>query len=191
MNKKFTFCVLALLVFTLALLTASCKTAEFGFEVVDVNGMIYDFANRPVAYCDVSLGRWHKSSTDINGRFTITKVPLGKYTITGHKKGYEHYSDEVIIRDKGQIIYIRLPSQNQLLSLLDEALTANNLSIAEEMAERAFHIDPNNQETLLYYAAVKFRQKDYQKAISFLETAKNLGSKDSYVDKFLTQLKEI
>ena len=169
----------------------SCKTAEFGHKVIDLHGMVYDFSNRPVANCEVSLGRKYKSVTDINGRFTMPKVPVGTYILTGHKAGFENYTDEVAVRDRGQIIYFRMPSQNQLLDLVDEALSANNLTLAEELAEQAYKIDKSNTEMLFYYATVKFRQRDYIRAILFLGTAKNLGSKDLFVDKFLTLLWEL
>ena len=45
-----------LMIFAMAALFISCKTAEFGFKTTDVNGMVYDFSNRPVAYCEISLG---------------------------------------------------------------------------------------------------------------------------------------
>ena len=174
-----------------AFLMFSCKTAEFGFKVINVNGMVYDFTNRPVANCEISLGKRYKSSTDINGRFSISGVPYGSYTITGHKKFLEHYSDEVTIKDKGQIIYIRMPSQNQLLGMADEALSANNMVMAQEMLERAYSIDQNNIEMLFYYAALKFRQREYGPAMRLLESARNLGSKDIYIEKFLTKLREV
>jgi tetratricopeptide (TPR) repeat protein len=177
--------------FVISFAAVSCKTSEFGFKSIDVNGMVYDFSNRPVANCEISLGGKYKSSTDINGRFSLPKVRAGNYTITGYKKNFENYSDEVVIKDKGQIIYIRTPSQNQLLNLADESLLANNLAAAEEMVERARQIDQNNIEMLFYYATVKFRQHEYGRAISFLETAKDLGSKDLYIDKFLTVLREV
>ena len=180
---------LPLLLFSL--LALSCKTAELGFKVININGMVYDFSNRPVPYYEVSLGRWYKGSTDINGRFTLPKVPFGTYTLSGHKSGYENYLDEVIVKDKGQIIYIRVPSQNQLLNMVDDALAVNDFPIAEEMAERAFQIDKNNVETLFYNAAVSFRQRQFEKAISFLEAAVDLGSKDLYIDKFLSILREL
>ena len=173
----------------LVVLLASCKTAELGFKVINVSGMIYDFSNRPVQHCEVSLGWWHKTTTDINGRFTLPKVGYGTYTVTGKKNGFETYSEKIIIKDPGQIIYIRIPSQNQLLNLVDEALTAGNFTLAEETAERAYQIDKNNVEMLFYYATVKFRQREYDNAVHFLEAAKNLGSRDVYIDKFLTQLK--
>ena len=172
----------------IVLSVASCKTAELGFKVTNINGMIYDFNNRPVAHCEISLGWRYKSTTDINGRFTLPKVAFGTYTVTAHKNGYETYSDKVIIKDPGQIIYIRIPSQNQLLRLVDEALVANNYPLAEETVIRAHQIDAHNIETLFYYAVVKFRQNEYDRAILFLETAKSLGAKDLYIDKFLTIL---
>ena len=181
-----------LILLSIALLTeSSCKTAEFGFKVMDLNGMVYDFSNRPVANCDVSINWWFKSITDINGRFTIPKLPFGTYTITGSKKGYEAYSEEIVIKNRGQIVYFRIPSQNQLLDLVDEALSANDLATAEELVERAYRIDNNNVEMLFYYATVKFRQNDYQEAITFLEAATDLGSKDIYIERFLEILKEL
>ena len=187
-NKKTAF--LLFIVFA-AFLSLSCKTAEFGFKTVDINGMVYDFSNKPVPNYEIILDKRHLGSTDINGRFTLLKVPLGGYKISGSKNGFENYNDEVIIKNKGQIIYIRIPSQNQLLAMADEALAVNNFILAEEIVERAYQIDKNNIEMLFYYAAVSFRQDNLGKAGSFLEQAINLGSKDYYVQKFLTVIKEI
>jgi tetratricopeptide (TPR) repeat protein len=153
--------------------------------------MVYDFSNRPVSNYEVVLGRWYSGSTDINGRFTLSRVPLGNYKIKGAKKGYENYTGEVIVKDKGQIIYIRIPSQNQLLAMADEAFAANDFILAEEIAERAYQIDKNNIEMLFYYAAISFRQNNLEKAVSFLEDAVKLGSKDFYVQKLLTVIKEM
>jgi len=182
-----------LLVFMItAFLAVSCKTAEFGYRVFDINGMVYDFSNRPVANCEISMGRRGLNGTsDINGRFFIPAVPMGKYTLAVYKDGYEKYSEEFFIDQKGQIIYVRLPSQNQLLDLIDDALTANNFLLAEEMAERARRIDPNNIEALFYFAAVKFKLRDYSGALALLEEAVNLGSKDPYIDKFIARIKEM
>jgi tetratricopeptide (TPR) repeat protein len=153
--------------------------------------MVYDFSNRPVSNYEVVLGRWYSGSTDINGRFTLLKVPLGSYKIQGSKKGYENYTGEVVIKSKGQIIYIRIPSQNQLLAMADEALTANNFILAEEIVERAYQIDKNNIEMLFYYAAISFRQNNIEEAASFLEDAVKLGSKDFYIQKFLSVIRRM
>ena len=184
-------CVLSFFMI-IAFLAASCKTAEFGYRVFDINGMVYDFSNRPVAHCEVSMGRRGLTGTsDINGRFSIPRVPIGNYTLTVYKGGYEKYSEEFFIGQRGQIIYVRLPSQHQLLDLVDEALTANNFPLAEEMAERAYQVDPNNIEALFYFAAVKYRRHDYSGALAIMEAADSLGSKDPYIGKFMARLKEV
>jgi len=153
--------------------------------------MIYDFSNRPIPHCSFKLGKNYNVSTDINGRFTVLKIPIGDYTITGEKKGFETYIDTVTIKDNGQIIYIRMPSQNQLLEQADEALAKNDFAAAEAIIERAYKIDQNNIEMLFYYATVKFKKHEYDRAIIFLETARSLGSRDVYVEKFLNVLKEM
>jgi tetratricopeptide (TPR) repeat protein len=186
-NKKTVF--LQFIIF-IAFSFLSCKTAEFGLKTTDISGMVYDFSNRPVFNYEVTLGEKYFGSTDINGRFTLSKVPFGSYKINGSKIGFENYNGELVINDKGQIVYIRIPSQNQLLALADEALAANNFTLAEELAERAYQIDKNNVEMLFYYAAVSFRQNNLEKAASFLKDAVNLGSKDYYVHKFLSAIKE-
>jgi len=153
--------------------------------------MVYDFANKPVAYCQVILSNSYTSSTDINGRFALPIIRPGIYTITIKKDGYETYSDEVIIRDRRQIIYIRIPSQSQLLNLVDEALTVMNLDIAEEYIQRAYQIDQKNIEMLFYYATIKYRQHSYDEAIEFLITARSLGSRDPNIEIFLAILREL
>jgi tetratricopeptide (TPR) repeat protein len=184
----------------IAFLASACGTVGFSYKTLDINGMVYDFSNRPVANCEIMLDKEkvnpkekvkpYKSSTDINGRFTLLKVPLGTYTLTAQKKGFEDYVDEVMVIKRGDIIYFRMPSQNQLLELVDGALTLNDVELAAQLVERAYQIDKNNIEMLFYYATVKFKQQDYVNAINFLETAKSLGSRDVYIDKFLEVLRE-
>ena len=187
-NRLIKISLILVVVFIFAI---SCKTTEFGYDVIDVNGMIYDFTNRPVPNCEVSLGSRFTCMTDINGRFTLSRIPAGTYIISGQKAGFETYSEEITIRDRGQIIYFRIPSRLQLLNLADEALTANNLDLAGEMAGRAYLIDNKNAETVLYYAAVKFRQHEYRNALMILENAQEAGIRDTYIDKFINGLKEI
>jgi len=172
-------------------LLCSCATSASNRGTIDVNGMIYDFANRPIPFCEIFMDDFYTGSTDINGRFTIPKIKPGTYTITGQKAGYETYHDEITISEPGQIVYIRIPSQNQLLNLADDAMTIMNFTIAEEYIQRAYEIDNTNIEMLFYYATLKFRQQKYEEAIIFLETARALGSRDVYIDRFLTILREL
>jgi len=176
-------------IFFFLVINFSCSTTGINKNEINISGMIYDFANRPVPYCEIQLNDKYFESTDINGRFSFPKIPIGIYVISVRKEGFENYSEEIVIKELDQIIYIRIPSQLQLLNLADEALTSMNLNLAEEYIERAYQIDGKNIEMLFYYATVKFRQHKYEEAIQFLEIAKNLGSKDINIDRFLEILK--
>jgi tetratricopeptide (TPR) repeat protein len=176
------------IVISLSLAAGGCKTAEFGHKIVDVNGMVYDFSNRPISNYMVSLGERYTAITDINGRFVMSRTPVGIYQISGEKDGYESYEGSVNISGRGQIVYIRVPSQGQLLELTDEALERNEIDRAETYVERAYRVGPESTELLFYYATVKFRQKRYDEAITFLWKARENGSKDEYLEKFLYDL---
>ena len=183
--------IVCFIIFLINFIMISCQSLSYDQKTIDVNGMVYDFSNRPVFNCEIIIGDNYRTSTDINGRFTLSRIPIGDYTISGHKKGFESYFDLISVKERGQIVYLRIPSQNQLLIILDESLSLNELSIAAEIAERAYKIDSNNLEMLFYYAILKFKQKEYEEAIDYLEKAITLGFKDYYVYKFLTILKEI
>jgi tetratricopeptide (TPR) repeat protein len=175
----------------ISLLVSGCKTAGFGYKVVDVNGMVYDFSNRPISNYAVGLGEKREAVTDINGRFVITRVPVGTYEIRGEKDGYESYQGSIDITGRGQIVYIRVPSQNELLELADEALGKNRIDRAESYVQRAYQVSPESTELLFYYATVMFRQKRYDEAIAYLQKARENGSKDIYLEKFLNDLLRI
>jgi tetratricopeptide (TPR) repeat protein len=162
---------------------AGCKT-------LDINGMVYDFSNKPVPNYTVRLTkrRRYNSTTDINGRFLLARTRAGTYEIRGEKDGYEVYQGTIEIHDRGQIIYIRVPSQGQLLELTDEALGRNQIGEAETYIERAYQAGPENTELLFYYAVIKFRQKKYNEARAYLQRAKDNGSRDEYVERFLNDL---
>ena len=192
MKKNNRFCIF--LFISCILLFSSCRTVNFGSfsgNYIDINGMVYDFSSRPIPHCDISLNGRYITSSDINGRFTLPRLRPGEYELKAEKRGFESYLSNIDIQERGQIIYFRMPSQIQLLNLADDALTANETDIAMSYIARAHGIDSNNIETLFYYAVIKFLQNKNEEAIDFLEKAKLLGSNDYYVDKFLTQLKEI
>ncbi|MDR1105019.1 MAG: hypothetical protein LBL44_01555 [Treponema sp.] len=180
----------AILPVALLFVLCSCKTAEFGYTVIDLNGMVYDFANKPVPNYLVTVGEKNVSVTDINGRFVMEKIALGVYPIKGEKEGFEPFAETLDIFDRGQIVYIRVPSSGQLLELADVALSKNRLDEAEAYLKRAWDIGDITAELLMYYAAVKFRQGLYDEAIVRLQSAVNRGSQDRYIEKFLDYLLE-
>jgi hypothetical protein len=159
--------------------------------MIDVNGMIYDFSNRPVSNYTITLGEKLTSVSDINGRFYFSKVPADTYDINGSKEGYETYKDTVTIGQKEQIIYLRIPSVSQLLDLADESLSKPNLLEAESYIQRAANIGVPSTELFFYSAVISFRKKEYTEAINYLMEAKEAGSTDIYLEQFLNDLTKL
>lgn len=170
--------------FAIALVLATgCKTAEFGPASVDINGMVYDFSNRPVPDYKVYIGE-RETVTDVSGRFSLRKVPVGKYSVIGAKKGYESYSGETSITGKGQIVYVRIPSEKQLLDLVDSSLANNDIPKAASYVTRAANTGAVTNECKFYSAVVLFRQCKYREAGIILEDLIESGWDDSYVRSF-------
>ncbi|GHT57760.1 hypothetical protein FACS1894109_10610 [Spirochaetia bacterium] len=169
----------------------SCRTAEFGFKLINVNGMVYDFVNRPISNCNVRLNEKHWVETDINGRFSIAKVPVGNYKIQIIKKGYETYTGEVHIKDGQQIIYIRTPSLQQLLDLADNALERNNPEEASTYIHRALSINTMTTELFFYAAVVEFRLGYIREAFNYLQEIKSSGVRDIYIEQFIRDIQNL
>jgi tetratricopeptide (TPR) repeat protein len=169
----------------------SCKTTEFLYQVISVNGMVYDFNNRPVSNYKISLGDKYVSLTDINGRFMLPQIPVGSYQLNGEKEGYEIYQGDVEINHQEQIIYLRIPSFEQLLELADDALGKNRINEAAAYLDRAQSIGLETVEYYFYGAVIKYRQDDILGAIETLEKAVKSGSADMYITIFLNDLREI
>lgn len=168
----------------------SCKTAEFGVTCIDINGMVYDFENRPVPGYEISVGPKLKSVSDITGRFTIQKVPAGTYEVLGRRELYESYRGTLELTDKKQIVHIRVPSATQLLDLADKELTENRLDSAERLIDRANGTGIHTTESVFYTAVLKFRKHDTDGAILLLEELIASGVDDVYAVQFLAVLKK-
>ncbi len=84
-----------------------------------IRGFVYDKDNgEPVMFTNVFLkGTTIGASTDVNGFFTISKVPLGTYTLTCTYLGFDTVEARVEITRAGQIINQRLNLTKQSISL--------------------------------------------------------------------------
>jgi hypothetical protein len=171
-------------------LVISCNTTGYGYGRIGLNGMVYDFENKPVSQYFVKLDDRLPVSTDINGRFYISNVRRGKHRITGRKSGFETYQGEIEINDRSQIAYFRVPNLNQLITLTDDALSRNRINEAASYIRRAESIGEITTELLFYSAVVLFRMGEYKESIAILQNAEMLGSKDEYVSRFLNELLE-
>ncbi|MCB0516665.1 MAG: TonB-dependent receptor [Chitinophagales bacterium] len=94
----------------------------------DVRGYVYDTASgEPIIFTNVFIeGTTYGSSTDVNGFYSITKIPVGKYTLVSTYIGYD------TIRTEIEIIANRIASQNIFLSEQSVSLETIEISAQKE-----------------------------------------------------------
>lgn len=173
-----------------ALFCAGCKTASLLYGV-DVNGMVYDFDNRPVAGYYVTLNDDLAVVTDITGRFTFEKVKLGDYLLKGESSDYEAFEGSVSIYNRQQVIYLRIPSFSQLIQLTDKTLEEGKVSEAEQFLNRAAAMDGEHIDVLLYTVVLEYRKNNIERAMQTLERVKQKGYRADWVDTFYYELEKI
>lgn len=102
-----------------------------------VRGFVYNKANgEPVIFINVYLkGTVHGASTDVNGFFSITKVPQGEYTLVFKAPGYDSLTENISLK-AGQILSRNLMVSERAIQLREfevsgqkeEAQTRVNIS---------------------------------------------------------------
>jgi len=190
MKNGFNIVRQALILCTLILLVTGCKTTSLIYGV-NINGMVYDFDNRPVAGYHLKLNDDLEVVTDITGRFTFEKVKLGEYLLTGESNRYETYEGKIIIYDQDQVIYLRIPSFSQLINLTDKALEANNLQEAEGFLKRAAAMNIQDIDVMIYEAVLAYRYYNIEQAMRKIEQIKVNGYRNEWLDRFYDELRKI
>ena len=158
---------------------------------VNINGMVYDFDNRPVAGYHLKLNNDLEVVTDITGRFTFEKVKLGEYVLTGQSSTSEAYEGKVAIYDQDQVLYLRIPSFSQLINRTDKALEEDNLQEAEAFLTRAIAMNSEHIDSLLYGAILAYRKNNIGQALELLGKVQQKGYRSEWVMVFYDELQRI
>jgi len=173
---------------TAAVILGACATTNFGAGVSGLNGMVYDFENRPVANYAVTLDGGAEARTDINGRFLLPRAVVGVRELSGSGDGFESFHGTITVTGQGQIVYLRVPSTAQLLDRAEEALTRNRLADAEDYALRAYAVGEFSPELYFTLAVTALRKGAPREAAAWLREALAGGFTDEYLERFYREL---
>lgn len=104
--------------------TAKAQTSEAA-----VRGFVYEASSgEPVIFSNVYLeGTSHGGSTDINGYYSITKVPAGEYTLLVTFLGYDTIRQKIVLKP-GDV-------QNQKFNLKESSVSLETVNITAEKIE--------------------------------------------------------
>ena len=100
MNKLFSFFITLVAFLASATMLFSQTGTLKGFVLDKETGEPCMFANVSIPTEKITLG----ASTDVNGYFSIPKIPVGTHTITITYLGYTDLTEEFTIAKEGQLV---------------------------------------------------------------------------------------
>jgi hypothetical protein len=175
-----------------ALAASACaSTARLrreGASEAPLNGMVYDYENRPVPDAEIRLGGLLRARSDINGRFSLGELPFGAYKLELRKKGYERAALALEYRDPTQILYLKTYSAKQLLLMAEKEAERRSWADALAILDRIEALGPADPAARYLRAVLLFRRGDVRGSQLILEALLTGGYDEPYVRLFLADL---
>ena len=110
-----------------------------------VRGFVYDKENgEAIMFCNVIIeGKSIGASTDVNGFFNITNVPVGKHTLFVTYVGYDTLRQEIVLKDK-QILNQKLEISHSYVQIETVTLSADRKEMKTEVKVSVTKITPKD-----------------------------------------------
>ncbi len=115
-----------------------------------IRGFVYDKkTGEPVIGCNVYLGdgtMWG-SGTDVNGFFTVSKVPPGKYTMVASAVGFQKFSKEVEIID-GRTINDKIFLEESVQKIDEVIISGEKQQMKTQVQTSVIRVTPKQMERI-------------------------------------------
>jgi len=113
----------------------------------DIRGFVYFSENAEAAiYTSVYLkGTTYGSTTDLNGFFSISRVPVGTYTLQVTSVGYDTIRAEVILKD-GDIITKKLYLKKSVIEIKEYEVSAEREKAKTEVGISVLTVTPKEMK---------------------------------------------
>ncbi len=128
----------------LGLLLGASAFAQTGI----VRGFVYDKkTGEPLIGCSVYLNErnLYAAGTDVNGYFTISKVPPGKYKLIASEMGYETVTKEIEI-GSGRVLNEKIYLDQQMKQLAEAVISGERQEAKTQVQTSVFKITPKQME---------------------------------------------
>lgn len=129
----------------IVLLVIMMVTSILSFAQGDnsIKGFVYEKSNgEPMMFANVFLkGTTHGSTTDINGYFSITRVPDGNYTIMVTMIGYDTIAENISVKGE-QILNKKYSLAEASIQLEAVSITADKIEARTETKTSVVNITP-------------------------------------------------
>lgn len=163
----------------LGIAIASCLVSCASVHRPDGNrglmqGMIYDYENRPVCGYTIALEGTGKTVTDLNGRFCFANVPYGTGSLSGEGPRHADYRDIFEFADRAQILHVRIPSCAWLYREADRELSEGDLGGARKNLESLPGRERETSVWKIYDAACRYLSAGDEERDDLRELAERL-----------------
>jgi tetratricopeptide (TPR) repeat protein len=153
-----------------------------------VHGLVYDYGNLPVPSAVVRVDGKRSAVSDANGRFVSPPIPPGVYDIGIERDGYEPKRVRLEYSRPNQILYAKLYSAEQLLSLAEKSLGKRDWDSAAAFLERALAVRPDDLSARYLRSVLLFRKGEPEAAREALDGLLREGARDPFIHLFLADL---
>ncbi len=183
MKKNWIFFVLLTFVFY------GCQTLKN--EKATVYGMIYDEENEPVSGVDIYINDEKTTISDISGHFTLEQLLKNcEYKVIASKKGYEDSSVSFFFINTTQVIYIRMYSGVQLLTMAEKAGSKKDFLTAESLLDRAEKAGATYLSVNYLRAVINYLRGNYQDSLAYANLLIEKGYINSYIYLLIADIYE-
>ncbi len=163
---------------------AACQSEGAAFKhfaKAPINGIVYDFDNKPCPNVTVRLNDKFVIRTDINGRFTFLGMPPGTYTLQLDKQGYESLKLDFDFYSRSRVLYAKMISLKSLMRRVEQATAGKKWSEAELLLARAVTIDPDDPTVLYLEAILSLYRGKVEEAVGILKGILEQGYSNSTI----------
>jgi hypothetical protein len=126
-------------------------TGMSGFsQTASIRGFVYDKkSGEPVIGCNVYLGDGtvYGSVADVNGFFTISKVPAGKYTLTASAVGFQKFTKEVELTE-GRIVNDKINLDVQTTQINEAVISGARQEMKTQIQTSVIRVTPKQMEKI-------------------------------------------
>jgi hypothetical protein len=151
----------SVILFVSVLVLSSCNTIQRpdGNSGI-LQGMIYDYENKPVSGYVIQAGKNKKTVTDINGRFELAGIRFGLIDISGNSNLHAPYRSTFDFNDKSKILYIRISSNEWLYKTLDRQITNQDFSGCNKTLSLFSEQENSAPKNIFYRTIIQYRESN-------------------------------
>ena len=172
---------ISLLVFLIhVIMLTGCASVKIEHQLLQ--GMIYDYENEPVSGVDIYIKGKRVAVSDIAGHFSINQImSYSEYNLVAKKTNYEDSELTFSITNMSQVIYLRMYSSQQLLSIAEEKTEQKKYKEAEEYLQRAKIVGGDSLSSDYLFSIIKYLKNEYDLALESLLKILEKGNDEEYI----------